>query len=429
MVKLISSLTHCKMRDGRPRFSPGPKVRALGFKGEDLRHVDFKGRKTGAWFTQAEALAWATAKETEINARREAVKVAKASGQRVKALRIKPSPTSTHLTVEDLFETWMDSPRMQGKTIKDGKRTQKAVAPATREDYRKKIAVLAAFDPEIYGAPAESLSQPIVYDLYERLWQARGLATARGSVAVLSAAVSWGLRRGRLPRLNGVNPCLRLGMETPDARVRALTIPEVFALITAADEIQLPEIGDATMLGVWTGQRQIDRLLLDDGGVFDNRRRFVQSKTKAVVEIKRAPELEMRLEAAKARRAAWTIQPTRVVVYERAGELQPGKDDWRAREPFKSDWYRHCFAKVRAHAVKTMPSLADARDQDLRDTAVTWLTRAQCSAMEIAQITGHSLESIHQILKHYLSQHREIGDNAIDKMVKWFDEQQEGASA
>ena len=37
----------------RPRFSPGPSLRAQGFRGKDLRHND------GRWFTAEEAAHWA----------------------------------------------------------------------------------------------------------------------------------------------------------------------------------------------------------------------------------------------------------------------------------------------------------------------------------------------------------------------------------
>jgi integrase len=76
--------------------------------------------------------------------------------------------------------------------------------------------------------------------------------------------------------------------------------------------------------------------------------------------------------------------------------------------------------------VEPLPSLADARDQDLRDTAVTWLARAGCTMPEIAQITGHSLQSIQQTLKHYLASHPEIADHAIAKLVAWYDGQMAG---
>lgn len=70
-----------------------------------------------------------------------------------------------------------------------------------------------------------------------------------------------------------------------------------------------------------------------------------------------------------------------------------------------------------------MPSLKDAHDQDLRDTAVTCLARAKCTLPEICQITGHTLQSATQTLKHYLSSHPDLADNAIEKLIAWMDAQ------
>jgi len=60
-------------------------------------------------------------------------------------------------------------------------------------------------------------------------------------------------------------------------------------------------------------------------------------------------------------------------------------------------------------------SLADKHDQDLRDTAVTWLARAGATLPEIAAITGHILASIRTIMKHYLAISPELGDAGIEK--------------
>jgi hypothetical protein len=87
------------------------------------------------------------------------------------------------------------------------------------------------------------------------------------------------------------------------------------------------------------------------------------------------------------------------------------------------------FSEARAEAAKTMPSVKTLRDQDLRDTAVTWLACAGCTIMEVVQITGHSLASATQVLRHYLSQHREVGDNVMAKMIAWWDEQEQPSKA
>lgn len=70
-----------------------------------------------------------------------------------------------------------------------------------------------------------------------------------------------------------------------------------------------------------------------------------------------------------------------------------------------------------------MPSIRDLRDQDFRDTAVTWLARAECTPFEIASITGHSFATVMDILKHYLALDDGMSDRAIEKMVTWYEKQ------
>lgn len=70
-----------------------------------------------------------------------------------------------------------------------------------------------------------------------------------------------------------------------------------------------------------------------------------------------------------------------------------------------------------------MASLATLTDQALRATCVPWLARAGCDAIRISSITGHSLKTVHSILKHYLVSHPDYGDQAIAKLVAWLDEQ------
>jgi len=91
---------------------------------------------------------------------------------------------------------------------------------------------------------------------------------------------------------------------------------------------------------------------------------------------------------------------------------------------YVQDTYRHVFGEVRARAARSCPSLATKRDQDLRDTAVTWLARAGCTMAEICAITGHSAQSVQTIIKHYLGAGPELADAGIDKLVAWM--QREG---
>lgn len=435
MAKVTVKIEHVSWRAGRPRFQPGPKLRALGFKGEDLRHPE-----KGPWFSVDEASRWIDAKRAEIEA---AIAVASGRQAKGKAGGTKPAPKRAPVyTIDDLFQDWFASPRFAGKEIVDGRRKLKALSPATIADYRKKQKALEKYDPELVGSAVAALDQPIVYGLYEDLWRDKGLHMARAIVAVLSAAISWGMKRGKVKIQ--VNPAMRLGMEMPDPRIRTGEPSEMRALVAAADAIGRPEIGDAIMLGLWTGQRQADRLYLVDVGLVEGRRLFEQQKTKARVAIREVDELAARLEAMRARRKAAGFVHSLLVA------------DETALEAFKPDWYRHVFAEARTAAVAGIwhdgagkrhiglgeadrgrndvvwilpptPSLADFRDQDLRDTAVTWMARAGATLPEICQVTGHALDSADQILKHYLVGHPELADSAMAKTSAWYRGQQKTA--
>lgn len=92
-----------------------------------------------------------------------------------------------------------------------------------------------------------------------------------------------------------------------------------------------------------------------------------------------------------------------------------------ARASWNGSSYKHAFARVRAAAARGMPSIAGKRDQDLRDTAVTWLARSTCTTAEIKAITGHTPGSIDTIFRHYLAITPELADTAITKMVAWLE--------
>lgn len=454
MGKVLVTLPHTTWRDGRPRFNPGKPIRAMGYKSQDLQHAD------GRWYAFEEARAWALARAAEIETRRKA---------KAQTGRLPRRPREALLTVEGLFDQLWRHPTMQGKAIEEGRHVFKPKSAATVRDYRQKARVIEEEAAELWGAAVAALDKVILFNLYERLAVRRGLATATGAIRVLSLALSFGMRRGLVPFV--ANPAEKLGMETPPPRLRVAEREEIAALVAAADALGRPEIGDAIMLGVWTGQRQADRLDLADEGLLSGRRIFRQRKTGAIVAIPQALPLDARLSAARARRKA-AAEAAR-----ERGEDRLAVDrlelviDERANQPFKPDHYRHLFAAIRdvvvhglveiakdngegdrvvlvkdqdaraiAHylpglrglragekakagtlprLIEPTPALAGFRDQDLRDTAVTWLALAGATIPEIAAVTGHSLESVTSVLKHYLARHPELADHAIAKLVTW----------
>lgn len=388
MPKNANPHPHVDWRAGRPRFKPGPQVRALGYEGKDLRHDD------GRWFSRGEAVDWSEAFQAELAQKRGQPKKPKRARQAKKIY-----------SLGRLLEDWQN-PNLNI-------RFDPAIAPPaglahkTRQDYREKAAVFQDHDPSLWASDVTALTRAICRGLFEDLWRRRGLSMARGMMAVLSAAISWGILRGKvkLP----ANPCHKLQMQSPAPRVRFATRAEIVALVAAADAGGRPEIGDCIYLAVWTGQRQGDRLALTDKGLVGERRVFRQKKTGAIVAIRKAPELEARLAAARARRKVHEIGDAQVILDEKR---------WT---PFTQDHYSRQFAQVRKAALERCPSLETFQERDLRDTAVTWMALAGATVPEICAVTGHTLQSATRILRHYLAAHPEMADAAIGKMISWYD--------
>lgn len=417
-------LPYIKWRDGRPRVTHSPRERAAGFTDRDLRHAE-----TAAWYSYEEAAAFSTKHHAEIIA-------ARASGK-----RIKPTKPVRTATIEDLLTDWFASEAVQSlkpASIKSYEKAMRAVVyrPESREQAAKRrereraAAVLGAKIPErereaFAAAPPSSIGAPELRDFFNYLRSARGHHMALAAIAAISAAMTWGREstKWRLDR----NPRLAMQFDRPEGRVVLIALEEFHALVAAADAIDRPSIGDAIYLGLFTGQRQTDRLALKDEGLVNGRRHFRQSKTGQLVAIKETPQLAARLSQARARVAAIKIRlglremPAEIVVDETTGR------------PYNEHTYRHVFAEIRDNAVKgygdvaACPSLSFINertgaldykhDQDLRDTCVMLLDRAGNDLLSICDVTGHSYQSAQLIMKHYRARNAARADAAIDRLV------------
>ncbi len=417
MGKITVQIPLVTWRDGRPRFSPGPRLRKapFNFKGEDLRH----GR-TGPWFTLDQAIAWS----------QERLKlIASLEGATPKEARqIRDGAVGD--TNGQLFERFFSSPRMKGKEERQGKKVRAPLADNTVRNYRGGANLVERLDNgRIWHAPALATTPRVWAGVFDRIEIESGLANARKARSAVSAMFTWARANGRFKAPHPI-AAIEERLPTLEARVRFGSVTEIEHLVRAADMLGRPEIGDAIMLGVWTGQRQSDRLALIDGQETSDGILFRQDKKRGQpLLIPPSPQLRARLLAIRIRRKDWPVDFREIII------------DERARAPFKRDWYNHTFARVRAFAatgkgkheltgrpveITPMPSLADLRDQDLRDTAVTWLALAGCTVPQIASITGHSLGTIDTVLKHYLGMHPELARSAIAGLVAWFESQETG---
>ena len=375
---------YLKWRDGRPRWEPGPRLRAKGFKGRDLKD------EAGRWLGLEAAIAAARQINAEVEAWR-------ADGQ---PRRRPPVPRRTARTCAALWDKWKASPDF------------KHLAPRTQDDYENKIRLW--LEAGFGEAPVASITKPHMLGWWEQAYRERGHSMANGILAVARAMLSYAELVGW--REPNTNPAFKLKRPTLPPRIVIWTPSEVMRYVETADEMGYHSIADAFVIALHTGQRQGDVLALQWPKVDGGRAVFRQGKTGARVSVPFTPQLEARIAAIRARRRAGPV-----------AELETGRPlvvSERTGEAYDEHEFRKRFREVRAQAATgNFVSIASKQFRDLRDTAVTRLALAGCTIAEIRAITGHTLASIHQILKHYLALDEAMADAAIGRLKAWMAEE------
>lgn len=164
-------------------------------------------------------------------------------------------------------------------------------------------------------------------------------------------------------------------------------------------EVASVELQAALLLALWTGQRQGDLLRLSwksyDGQFIRLRQSKGRGKKGSRVAIPVGAPLKLALDAAKKeKRSSITILTNTY-----------GKP-W-TEDGFRTSWDK-AFKKTK---------LGDLHFHDLRGTAVTRLALSGCTVPEIAAITGHSMDTVQEILDtHYLGGRIELAESAIKKL-------------
>ena len=429
-------------RDGRPRFFAGPAARALGFKGQDLRHPD------GRWFSLEECIAWSAARQDEIAERRRAIAAGETTARRTfNAVRRQAS--AGVVTVGQVCEAFLASPRMNGRAIVEGRRRREPLADNTARAYRGSARLIERFDDgAVWLSSAQELTAAALGGILHAVEVRHGLAQTRALRAFLSVAFRHG-RKAR-PALVAHDPvgALEERLPTLEARVRPATVAQFLHMIDVADAIGLPDVGDMIAAGGWTAQRQNDRIAMTTAALTADGLLVEPLKKKRHGERLLLPVsrfLARRLEAARLRRRQWKVQPLALLPCERSGTR------------WQDDYYRKAYRVVRvaaatgraerdehgrptpaalyipgvpdigramrARGLKPMPSLADLRDQDLRDTCLSWLPLAGCDKWEVAAFSGHAFGQSDKVLRHYVAVPPEFGRRAMAKLEAWFDAQ------
>lgn len=378
-----------KWRDGRPRWEPGPGLRARGWRGRDLK------TPAGEWLSYGRAIDAAIALNDEVARAASNLPAARAAGPR--------APKKIQRSCRHLYEMWVATPEFQ------------LLAPKTRGDYEDKMRLfLADFEDE----PVACLSRKIVKGYWRRAFDGRGHPMANGIVAVVRTWLTFAVDEEWIE----TNPALKLGLPQVAPRVAFWSPAKLSAYVETADAIGMPSIADALIIALHSGQRQADVLAMPPR-LFGERLALTQFKRGALVDAPMTPQLQVRIAAIRERWKADDVAAREtIVVCEGTGQAYKG-DYFRARfRVVRAAALERYPAETHAHlhtAQRFQPALADLRFQDLRDTAVTRLAMAQCTLPQIASITGHAPDHITSVIKHYLALDASLADQAIGLLTAW----------
>ncbi len=265
-------------------------------------------------------------------------------------------------------------------------------SPHTQRAYRTYLALI---EKKFGTMPLAAAEDRRARDVF-LTWRDSFAATPRKADyawATLARLMSFGKDRG----LMTVNVCEGVGerLYQSDRSEKIWTADDIREFCGAASV----ELQAALLLALWTGQRQGDLLRLSwknyDGQHIRLRQRKAKGGKGRRVTIPVGSPLKAALDAAKKQ------ERTAVTILTNSRGL-----------PWTEDGFRASWGKAFERA-----GLGDLHFHDLRGTAVTRLALAECTVPEIAAITGHSLETVQDILDaHYLGGRLELAESAIKKL-------------
>ena len=383
----IKTPPYFKWRDGRPRWEPGPGVRALKFQGRDLK--DDNGR----WLGLEGAITAAEALNDEVKACRDGA-----------PRRAPATPISHERTCRLLAERYYASADFQ------------LLAESTQADYRRKIGLFLG--TEFGTASVRAVTKPQALGFWQQSYDKRGHAMANGIKASVSAMFSYAELIGW--RNEESNPFLKLRRPKLPPRIAIWTPDKAQAMVTISDTIALPEVGDAIVIGLHTSQRLGDVLDMPLRTFASDRVALTQMKRKALIDAPMTSQLKARMTKVRERYAARSVidLDAKAIVdlsgkaYDRYAfnkAYRAVRDETVAQHPeFEVD-------------LRFAPRLSELTFQDTRDTAVTRLALAGCTLPQIAAITGHKPAHITSVIQHYLALDVAMADEAIARLSIWLD--------
>ncbi|WP_439814011.1 tyrosine-type recombinase/integrase [Zavarzinia sp. CC-PAN008] len=286
-----------------------------------------------------------------------------------------------------------------GAVIRDYQKSSwyRDLAPRSKRSYDQNIDILRDWAGDI---AVRSITSGRVQKLHEA-WS-KTPTRAKALVGMLRILLDFARRRD----LVEVNAAEKPGIKQIRIKGRLWSDQEVIVMAAAAGALGWHSIGTAIIVNHWIGQREGDVLALPRTALVDGVFSVEQSKTGARIEVEDNPFVRRRVERELKRQKKRKVAGLTLLLCETTSQ------------PWGEDYFRHCFADVRARAAKRLPSCKTLRFMHLRHTAVTRLSEAGCTPQQIAGVTGHSLARVEDIIDRYLVRTAALSREATDRRAR-----------
>lgn len=382
MIKRATvTIPYVVWNEGQPRFVPGPALRAAGYTSFNMQAQD------GTWFTFEQAAKESDRIRAEAKARKASAAPAPAT-QRVFA-------TPVGATLGQCCEANLEAlEAITGRDLVDGKKVQKGMSRVTLAGYQKsaravqqacrRMALAHPKAGDTWDLPVNLIGPERMGKLLNDVWVNSGLHQVRAVRAYLSQMWS-----RTASKEQGVDKFIFTQLDKlpmPEGRVRPWEPLEFWHMVETAEAMGLPDMADSFFWGVLHGHRQTDRLdpvVTSITGTHITLQQSKGRKRNVTVTLLMDAVLQQRQAASAKRREKHKVHWPHLLIDETA--QQP----WHP----SGDHYRKVFGRVRDKASETMAGCATLRDQDLRDTNMTWLDRASVDPQIMALMAGHSVRA------------------------------------
>jgi integrase len=291
-------------------------------------------------------------------------------------------------SVNALMRNYTGSVEFQGK-----------LAPSTQAEYRR---MLKSAEGEFGDMPLAALDDPRVrkdfLDWREKVARASGKREADNRLSAISAMLTWAVDRGQVTA-NYLRGFKRLYHAD---RSEIIWLPEHIAPFMKVAPIEMQR---ALILGLHTGQREGDLLRLPWSAYDGVRISLRQGKARRGGKL--GPLVEIPCTAALRRMLDGMERVSPLILTTKTGQS--------LKKRYFARLWDEAMEKAGLQSVLLPGSdqPVELHFHDLRGTAVTLLSEAECTPQQIATITGHSLKTVHHILEHYLAHTRGLAEQAM----------------